>query len=410
MPTTSISLFQLNEFMRRVVALNFPESIWVRAELAQVNFARGHCFIELVEKGGATDDIIAQSSAAIWQSSLKTLRNRLGKDLDALLQTGVEGLFKVRIDFHERYGLKLNIEDLDPSYTLGRLEQQRREWLETLRQKGWLGKNGETTLPEVVQRLAVISSETAAGLEDFRAQLANNAYGYAYKIRLFPAAMQGMAVEEEVLLRLGQIQKQAAQFDAVVIIRGGGSKLDLAGFDSLKLCEALAGFPIPVLTGIGHEIDETLVDLVAYLALKTPTAVAEYLLSRNLRFESRVLELGQTVQQLSREQVFGEQLRLERLLRYLQSAPSQSLNKASENLQRISAELPLLSRFRLKEEHSKLDQLDQLQSLLSIESTLKRGFSLTLRAGKVLSSAQQVQAGEELETRLADGSIQSKVI
>jgi exodeoxyribonuclease VII large subunit len=195
-----------------------------------------------------------------------------------------------------------------------------------------------------------------------------------------------------------------------VIIRGGGSKLDLAGFDSLKLCEALAGFPIPVLTGIGHEIDETLVDLVAYLALKTPTAVAEYLLSRNLRFESRVLELGQTVQQLSREQVFGEQLRLERLLRYLQSAPSQSLNKASENLQRISAELPLLSRFRLKEEHSKLDQLDQLQSLLSIESTLKRGFSLTLRAGKVLSSAQQVQAGEELETRLADGSIQSKVI
>jgi exodeoxyribonuclease VII large subunit len=410
MPTTSLSLFQLNEFMRRVVALNFPESIWVSAELAQVNFARGHCFVELVEKGGATDDIIAQSSAAIWQSSLKTLRNRLGKDLDALLQPGVEGLFKVRVDFHERYGLKLNIEDLDPNYTLGRLEQQRRQWLETLRQNGWLGKNSETTLPEVVQRLAVISSETAAGLEDFRAQLAGNPYNYAYKIRLFPAAMQGMAVEEEVLLRLNQIQKQASQFDAVVIIRGGGSKLDLAGFDSLKLCEALAGFPLPVLTGIGHEIDETLVDLVAYLALKTPTAVAEYLLARNLRFESRVLELGQELQRLSREQVFNEQFRLERLLRYLQNAPAQSLSKASENLQRISTELPLLGNFRLKEELAKIAQLDRLQNLLSIESTLKRGFSLTLQAGKVLSSAQNVQPGDELETRLADGSIQSKVI
>jgi len=407
----AISLFELQTFLRQVVALNFPEALWVRCELAQVSQSRGHVYLDLVEKGENESEPAAQASAVIWQSALRRLHTKLGaSNLNALLQTGTELLLRVKVEFHERYGLKLMVEDIDPSYTLGKLEQRRRQLYEQIRQQGLVGKNRQVPLPPVLQRIAVISSETAAGYQDFQQHLAVNGYGYHFKFQFFAAAMQGNQVETEVLKQLRSIQRQSDRFDAVVLIRGGGAKLDLAGFDSLALCERIAHFPLPVLTGIGHEVDETLVDLVAHTALKTPTAVADFLLQHNLQFEGRLLELSQYLRYVAAESLHAAELDLNTTVQTLQTAPKLLLTRQQDHLQRINAELPLLSRYQQREQWQKLEQLEQICQLLSIESTLQRGFVLVSQDGKPLDSAAQLAEGAILDLQFKDGVIRSRVV
>lgn len=405
------SLFELQTFLRQVVALNFPEALWVRCELAQVSQSRGHVYLDLVEKGENESEPAAQASAVIWQSALRRLHTKLGaSNLNALLQAGTELLLRVKVEFHERYGLKLMVEDIDPSYTLGKLEQRRRQLYEQIRQQGLLGKNRQVPLPPVLQRIAVISSDSAAGYQDFQQHLAENAYGYHFKLQFFAAAVQGNQVETEVLKQLRSIQRQAARFDAVVIIRGGGAKLDLAGFDSFPLCEKIANFPLPVLTGIGHEVDETLVDLVAHTALKTPTAVADFLLQHNLQFESRLLELSQYLRYVASESIHAAELDLNATAQTLQTTPKLLLTRQQDRLQRINAELPLLSRYQQREQWQKLEQLEQICQLLSIESTLQRGFVLVNQDGTPLDSAAHLAEGAVLELQFKDGAIKSRVV
>jgi exodeoxyribonuclease VII large subunit len=405
----NLSLFELQEFVRRIIALNFPDALWIRAEVAQIKASRGHYYLELVEKAPEQDEIIAQASAVVWKGAYARLIKKLGADLPALLQEGRELLLQVRVDFHERYGLKLNIEDIDPAYTLGRMALQRRLLLQQLETKGLLGKNREAALAPVVQRIAVLSAETAAGYQDFLQQLAENPYGYQYQLYLFPTAMQGAQVETELLKQLQQIQKTTIPFDMAVIIRGGGARLDLVAFDSLAICEAVAAFPLPVLTGIGHDVDETLVDLVAFRALKTPTAVAEWLINHNMRFESQLLEAAQWLKQLAKEQLYVAQTNLERLGRNIQIAPSRTLAGEAEKLERMAVQLPLMAQHQLKNQNQELTQLEQIAQLLGIEETLRRGYSLTYKNGRAVGSTREVQTGDQISTRLKDGVIDSKV-
>lgn len=407
----ALSLFELQTFLRQVVALNFPEALWVRCELAQVSQSRGHVYLDLVEKGEKENEPAAQASAVIWQSALRRLQVKLGaSNLNPLLQTGTELLLRVKVVFHERYGLKLTVEDIDPSYTLGKLEQRRRQLYEQIRQQGLLGKNRQVPLPPVLQRIAVISSESAAGYQDFQQHLIKNSYSYGFKLQLFSAAVQGNQVETEVLKQLRTIQHQMNRFDAIVLIRGGGAKLDLAGFDSVPLCEKIAHFPLPVLTGIGHEVDETLVDLVVHTALKTPTAVADFLLQHNLQFEGRLLELSQYLRYVAAESLHAAELELNITVQTLQTSPKLLLTRQQDRLQRINAELPLLSKYQLREQRQKLEQLEQICQLLSIKSTIQRGFVLVNRDGKPLDSTAQLAEGVILELQFKDGTIKSRVI
>ena len=404
------TLFELNEYIRQVLALNLPDALWVSCELSQVSRSKGHYYLSLVEKGAADEEICARAEGIIWRKQYLKLQRKLGRDLPKLLQAGTQVLLQVRVDFHERYGYKLLVQDVDLSYTLGQMELQRRETLERLQAAQLLGKNSSLPLSAVPQRLAIVSAEQAAGLQDFLRQLEQNEYGYAFQARLFQAAMQGERSRPEIVQQLQSITQATRGYDAVVIIRGGGARLDLASFDDFELCQAVAECPLPVLVGIGHEIDDVLLDRVAHTALKTPTAVAEFLISRAMQFEAGLLQTGQRIGQLVQQQIKRADLHLERISQQLQLLPQQHLRRESERLSVLQQQLPPALRSKLRQEEQQLQQFDQLLQLLRPEATLARGYSLTVKDGKIISSCSQVQAGERITTRFKDGDLNSEVL
>lgn len=407
---SSYTLFELNEYIRRVFALNFQDSVWIRCEIAQINASRGHHYLNLIEKSAEGATIIAQSSAVLWASKYRALRRTHKKLLNELLQNGVAVLLQVKIDYDERYGLKLLIEDIDPSYTMGQMELKRQEILETLRQENLLELNSRIPLPTVIQRVAIISSETAAGLQDYLNQIATNSYGYQLSNQLFPAAMQGANVEKEVLQQLKKIAFLKANYDAVIIIRGGGSKLDLAGFDNLVLGRAVANFPLPILVGIGHEIDETILDRVAHTSLKTPTAVADFLINRLLHFESRIIEYKNYIINAANYQIQAERSQLTYAQKMVQLQANTQLKETSVALTQVTQRLPLATKNSVALAKNALAQLAKITQLLAPETALKRGFSITTTNGKVVTQKSQVKKGMVLTTQLLNDQIKSTVI
>lgn len=403
------SLFDLNEYIKRVLALNFTDALWIRAEIGQVGQARGHFFVDLVEKSVESEEIIAQSEAVLWQQQYRQLKKQIGDTLDSLLQEGLEVQVRVQVSFHERYGLKLVIEDIDPTFTLGKLELRRRDILTRLSKEGLLEKNKEHTLPPVLQKIAVLTSERAAGYQDFLKHLEGNTFGYRFDIQLFTAAVQGTRVEEEIVARLAEIAQQPNAYDAVVIIRGGGAKLDLAAFDSYAIAQAVAGFPLPVFTGIGHEVDETVLDVVAHTTLKTPTAVADFLIQHNLQFESNLNQLWLSIQRLTRQRLHSEQLALNNAEQRFRFFFKEHLREKQRMLAYLQEEVTIRTRQLLKQERQRLENLDKLVHSLHPEAVLRRGFSVTLKNGKTLTAAQQVQKGDLLQTHLKDGTLESRV-
>jgi len=409
MPT--FTLFDLQEYIRRVLALNFSEALWVTAEVAQLSHARGHMFIELVQKGPETDsDLVAQVSAVLWQRDFQRLRLSLGRTLDELLLDGREVRLLVRVEYHERYGLKLIVQDADPAYTFGRLELQRRQTIETLREQGLLEKNRKLPLPRVLQRIAVISSEGAAGFQDFREQLAGNAYGYGFQCTFFSAAMQGDRLETEMLAALDAVAAQASRFDAAVILRGGGARTDLAGFDRLALCQRAAALPIPLFTGIGHDVDETVLDLVAWTALKTPTAVADFLVQHNLFFENEILRMAGQIRDAVQVRLKNNTLELTRLEAAAAWTMQGQLRQASQGLEALATALPDLVRRRIQRAATQIDQAEALCAALHPDAVLRRGFSITRKDGKIIGSVVEVHAGDVLETQLRDGRLTSNFL
>lgn len=379
----TLALSQLTAFVRRVFALNLPEAVWVAAELAQVNESRGHTWLTLVEKDSEADDVVAQLEAVVWAGVHKKLQKAHGaRLLRGVLQEGMSVRLQVTASFHDRFGLKLLVEDIDPEHTIGSLERRRQATLENLHAAGLLDRNARLPLPALPQRLAVISADTAAGLADFQNQLVQNPYGYAFRTELYPAAMQGAQTGEEITTRLRQIARRRRDYDAIVLVRGGGGKTDLAAFNEEALCRALADAPLPILAGIGHEVDDTVADRVVHRSLKTPTAVAVYLIERLLQAERQLLQLGRAIGQTAENGLYHERTRLASMELHLHRSAAEALERARTQL-RHQGEL-----------------LDALRP----EATLARGYALVSQNGQLLTSPAAVSRGA-VDVRLREGRL-----
>lgn len=403
---TSYTLYEVNEYIKRVVALNFQEPIWVKCEISQASLSRGSVYLTVVQQDEQSQDIIAQTQAVIWPRSYLFLKNKLGELLSHVLESGTDVMMKVNVDYHERYGLKLVVEDVDASYTLGRAEMERQKIIERLKKEGRMEVNARIAMPKVIQYVAVISSERAAGYKDFIHQLDNNAYGYDYYTELFDAAMQGRNVESEVLSALKRIEESPYQFDAIAIIRGGGSKLDLGGFDNYNIAHAISECGYPVIVGIGHEIDTTVADLVAHTSLKTPTAVAEYLIQRSMHTESQIMDIAQQIQQGAKAHIMKAEAELEMNGYKVQQISQDIMGDMEQELNYIQQQLSTSTSNYLKNTEHSLDNFANLIAALSPERTLARGYAIIRQDDKALSGISEIKKNKTIEIVMQDGKVE----
>ncbi len=404
---SSYSLLEINQYIRRVISLNFDEPIWIECEIGQASLSRGHWYLDLIQK--EEEQVVAQCQAAMWANVYYFLRRKSPVPIEDILKQGLSVKLKVNVDYHERYGLKLIIEDIDSSFTIGKLELQRLAILKEITERQLLQKNAQTHLPIVIQRLAIISSGRAAGYKDFVKHLSDNYNGYDIQIELFEAAMQGQAVETEVLSCLKQIEKRKDEFDAVAIMRGGGARTDLAAFDNLALCLRIADYPFPVLVGIGHEIDQSLIDMVAFASLKTPTAVADFILERNAGFEGELDELAIVLREEVQERLANEEKKIS-MLAHAVNYGVRSRVMADRN--RIDHALNMIvhsAKNLLQKHRDRMDHMEKLVSALDPDHVLARGFTITSHQGKTITKATAVKAGMDIQTTFIDGVVKSKV-
>ncbi|MEL6832295.1 MAG: exodeoxyribonuclease VII large subunit [Bacteroidota bacterium] len=398
-------LSELHTFIRRFVALNLPEAVWVQAELADLDERRGHYYLSLVEKAEENDQPIARGQAILWSRQAKRWQRQQGMLLPSILQAGRELKLQVQVEFHERYGLSMQIVDIDPHYTLGQLAQKRQATIDYLQQTGLLTANRQQQLPLAPQRLAIISSPAAAGLQDFLGQLHDNSYGYEFKTQLFPAAVQGPQTSPEVRRQLKTIERRYEDYDAIVIIRGGGAKMDLADFDERELCISAAQATLPIITGIGHETDQSIMDMLAHTALKTPTATADFLVERLLKVDQYFAMAAQRLDLLQRHHIGQAENTLLQISNRLELREQQLIERQKWQLQQYLDQLPLYIRTHLAQAKRKLQELEKLHEVLSLEAHLKRGFSVLSQAGKIISRTDEIDQQKVVRARLSDGTI-----
>lgn len=428
--TNILSLLELNALVREAIEIAMPNAYWVEAELADVR-DNGHCYMELLQKDPRSNTPVARARATCWRNVWTYVRPRFERVTGQRLRAGMKVLLQVHASFHENYGFSWQVEDIDPDYTLGDMERKRKEIIRQLKEEGVYDLQRQLSFPLFAQRIAVISSEGAAGYGDFKDQLLNNAYGFRFYLRLFPSVMQGEQVESGVIAALDAIHAVEDSFDCVVIIRGGGATADLSGFDTLALAENVANFPLPILTGIGHERDESVLDLVAYQRLKTPTAVAAFLIEHLLEVSQRIDVAKKSIHDIVERRMRLERLRLERLtdklpalflgLRARHEARLETLygrlavmakSRFREEIQflgQCDRRLRMAVERRLKDEARLLEQLSHRVRQLDPQLLLNRGYSITLKDGKVVKDASKLLAGDEIETRLARGNVKSVI-
>lgn len=382
----TFSLFELNEHLKRVVAFNMRETIWINCEIADVGTSKGNVYISLVER----DDfkISARAEGVIWGRSLEKITRKIGDSLWSILQVGRQVLLCVQVEFHEYFGMKLSIKDIDPTVTIGQLELKRLQTQKKLEAEQFTELNMQVPTNLVWQRIAIISSSTAAGLQDFLQQIKTNPHQYKFQYELFEAVVQGVNVPQEVMLQIDKIEARKDEFDCVVIVRGGGARLDLMGFDDYDLCVALATCELPIITGIGHDIDETLADLVAYQTLKTPTAVADYLIHRMLNFESTIVQSALDIKHLA----------------------IQKIQQASNRVDLLEAKLKQVAAQQLKAGHQELDAIEEKLRLLNPQTILERGFSMiTDEEGRLIKSINKLEKEKIYYLHLKDGKVPIKL-
>ena len=404
----ALSLSQLNGLIKAAILDTLPDQYWVVAEIADLKLnQKGHCYIDLVEKEG--NAAIAQIKANIWAYEYRSISNRFQKATNEPLKQGMKILFLASILFHEVYGLSLNIKDIDPTYTMGEMARKKKEVLARLRKEGIIDRNKALELPLVPQRIAVISSPTAAGYEDFFNQLDKNSYGYSFVHTLFPALMQGQEAEGSIIKALTEIRKQKSSFDLVVIIRGGGSVIDLNCFDGYPLAAEVAGFPLPVITGIGHEKDDTVVDIAAHTKMKTPTAVADFLISGMRSFEENVLGLENRIVSYAEQLLRDETQKLTSFAQRLSLVPIRLTAVHRNRLLIIQRDIRGHMQQRLQNEQNRLSRAEQAIRHLDPAHVLRRGYSITTLKGKILRDAALLKNGMSIETQLQNGTVTSIV-
>ena len=429
----ALSLTQLNRLVKTALDEALPGTYWVRAETSEVrvNATSGHCYLEFVEKDETTGQLVAQSRGTIWARNFAVLRTYFEQETKQTFISGLKVLVNVSVGYHELYGLSLTVHDIDPSYTLGDMARKRMEVIRRLQEEGVFDLNKELTLAILPQRIAVISSPTAAGYEDFVNQLTHNDYGFPFYVKLFPALMQGEKTEESVIAALDRIYAHRELFDVVVLIRGGGSAADLSSFDSYTLAANCAQFPLPIITGIGHERDDSVVDNVAHTRMKTPTAVAAFLINRMAEQLALLDELRRTVCEATRNQLTVKKTtwqilatrfpvfvtgHLERhrtslhtLTARLSSVP-QLLEKHTEQLEHAPMHIQKAVSAMLTRHTHELALSEQHIKLASPDHILKRGYTLTLKDGKIVKHAADLSAGDEISVRFTDGERKGKIL
>lgn len=410
METTPLSLYELNNLVRQALSRQFPNDYWVQAELSDVRSnATGHCYLEFIQKDLRGNNLLAKARGVIWANVFRLLKPYFEQETGQLFVSGIKVLVKVSVEFHELYGYSLTVTDIDPAYTLGDMARRRREILRQLEEEGVLTLNKELELPSLVQRIAVISSATAAGYGDFCDQLQNNIYGFVFYTHLFPAVMQGERVEESIIAALDRINSEGDRWDAVVIIRGGGSTSDLSGFDTYLLAANCAQFPLPIITGIGHERDDTVLDSVAHTRVKTPTAAAEFLISHLLLTAETLEEYSHAITSYAKHRMRTERDRLERIAIRLPSLVNMRCLREEHLFLSLQQRIQTALTTRFTHEKHRLDLFQQQIRSASPEHLLKRGYSVTLKDGKVITDPKQVQTGDELIVQVWKGEIKANV-
>lgn len=406
----STSLSELTNKIQSVIRQNFTDAIWVRAEISELRENGGHCYLELIEKDSETDNILAKTRATCWANVYRMLKPYFESNTGETLRAGLNVLVAVTVEFNGVYGFSLNIRDIDPTYTIGELAARRMQIIQKLREEGIDDMNKQLPFPTLPQRIAIISSETAAGYGDFCNQLNSDTSHFAFYSRLYPAIMQGNMAEASIIGALEKIYKHVELFDVVVIIRGGGATTDLSCFDSYNLAMNCAQFPLPIIAGIGHQRDVSILDMVAHTSVKTPTAAAEYLISALEKAEEEIDELASELCNITSNIIQKEHKSLELYMLKIKQASRTGFLKEQNRLSNYLFQLKSMYRNRIHRETNKLALIATRIETQSPKYLYERGYTITTVHGKRITSALQVKPGDKVTTHLADGHFDSEVV
>lgn len=404
------TLYSLNNMVRQAVSEGLPSRYWVTGELSEVREAsNGHCYIELVQRDEVTQELVAKARGTIWSRIYSLLRPYFLEQTGEPFAAGLKVLLQVSVGFHELYGYTLDVCDIEPAYTVGDMARQRMLVIKRLTDEGVIDLNKELPFPLLPQRVAVISSATAAGYGDFCDQLASNRYGFVFYPHLFQSPMQGSGVEQGIISALDCIAADIDMWDVVVIIRGGGATSELSCFDTYDLANNCAQFPLPIITGIGHQRDESVLDMVAHTRAKTPTAAAELLIHAMLEQETYMTNMMQGVVQGVQQRMDAEQQRLQGLLGRLPMATALYLQGEKMRLQTSLQTVFSSAQMLIKEQQHRLDVCNAALEAASPERILSLGYSITRVNGRVVRSIDDVVPGDEVTTEVAGGEFTSTV-
>ncbi len=408
--TSRYTLCQLNLLVRSTIEDNLTDEYWVEAELSECHERGGHCYMELIEKDKHSNTPIARASAKCWRQTWQMVNPYFERTTGQSLRAGLKVLLRVYAQFHETYGFSWIVTDIDPTYTLGDMARRRQEIIRQLKEEGVFDLQRELKIPLYAQRIAVISAENAAGYGDFVRQLEDNDYGFHFTIRLFPAVMQGEQVEKTVIHALNQIYDHISDFDVVCILRGGGATADLSGFDTLALAENVAQFPIPVITGIGHDRDESILDMISNTRVKTPTAAAALLID-HLHHILELLEKAETyIGHYVNERIRSQQQRIAQLTTLIPTLALSVIANGRHRIDMLEQRLPIAIERRLTDQKHRLERISlQLQGF-DPQILLSRGYSITLKNGRAVHDPAELHDGDEIETRVEKGTFHATVI
>ena len=418
MPALShYTLRQLNLMVRDAIAMQLPDEYWVEAELSECRERGGHCYMELVEKDDNNNTHVARASAKCWRQTWQMMQPYFERTTGQPLRAGLKVLVKVYAQFHEAYGFSWIVTEIDPTYTLGDMARRRQEIIRQLKEEGVFDLQRELHISPFAKRIAVISASNAAGYSDFCRQLEDNEYGFRFSVQLFSATMQGELVEASVISALNDVYSQSQQltaqgqqpYDVVVIIRGGGATADLSGFDTLALAENVAQFPLPIITGIGHDRDESILDMVANTHVKTPTAAATLLIDHLAQTLRRIEEAQNRLTMYIHQRISSYQVRLSNIAVLIPNLALQTVANAHHRIDLLESRIPIAIERRITNQKHLLEQLNIKLQSLDPQILLSRGYSITLKDGRAVRDPQQLKPGDTLETRVEKGTIKSTV-
>lgn len=405
-----LTLYSLNNMVRHALSDSLPLQYWVTGELSEVREAsNGHCYIELVQRDEASGELVAKARGTIWSRIYTLLRPYFLEQTGQPFATGLKVLLQVKIVFHELYGYSLDVCDIEPAYTVGDMARRRQLVIKRLTEEGVIDLNKELDFPLLPQRIAVISSSTAAGYGDFCDQLLGNRYGFVFYPHLFPSPMQGSGVEQGIIAALNRIAETIDLWDAVVIIRGGGAVSELSCFDTYDLANNCAQFPLPIITGIGHQRDESVLDMVAHTRAKTPTAAAELLVHAMLEQAAYVGGAMQAIADAAKSRMENERLRMNALAGRLPVTAALSVQNRRMYLQSLAQRLLPATEMFIKEQKHRLEIIKGKMDAASPENILAMGYSITRVNGKAVRSVADVKPGDEVTTAVAGGEFTSIV-